>query len=76
MKTSFLKYSDVLEFVEKYNKAEKEKAESFFFQDSEVLTSYAYYLIQYTNSRLSIGKFDGKQFVLTNKSQSNDTGAH
>lgn len=42
----------VNKFKRAYNKAVKEKKESFIFNDREVLTSYAKYMIEYLNTRL------------------------
>jgi hypothetical protein len=56
--------SEIHSFIEKYNKALSQNKETFFFKGSEVLVSYAYYVIQYANATLSIGEFDGKQFII------------
>jgi hypothetical protein len=56
--------SEINGFIEKYNKALSQNKETFFFNSSEVLVSYAYYVIQCANAILSIGEFDGKQFII------------
>jgi len=53
------------DFIEAYQKACKQKAETFMFSGSEVLTNYAKYLIEYAMVRLhehdTFGK-DGSAF--------------
>jgi hypothetical protein len=56
---------NVKQFIQLYNRATKDKKDSFMFQDGEFLTKYAYYLIQHlVNEKIAKGKFnEGKVFM-------------
>lgn len=69
MKNISFDRDNVKEFVRLYNKATKNKTDSFMFQDGEFLTKYAYYLIQHlVNEKIVTGKFnEGKIFMTSDR---------
>lgn len=65
--STYLTNEDLNSFIKAYNTCINEDKTSFKFKDAEVLKDYAYYLIQYANSKLDIGTFnDDKSFKTKN----------
>jgi hypothetical protein len=55
-------------FINAYNNAVNSGNDTFVFEGSDVFTKYAQYVIEYANSTLEIGKFDGNKFIKKPKS--------